>query len=205
MSKLQLAYPVKPLHFNQSFGAPSPVYTAEGLKGHNGIDFMATHGQPVYAAHDGLASFQIDNSGGHGVVLVTNEKFDYADDPSGQAYFKTIYWHFCDGLKEPQYQSPIADKTGFVGVKQGDLLGYADSTGQSTGDHLHFGLKPVAQGENWGTWYNVSQNNGYLGAIDPLPYFEGYFAQNIPLQQQEVGTLTQLVNLFKTLIGLRTK
>lgn len=195
--RFSLKYPVQPLGINQKFGNPLPVYTQEGMLGHNGIDFMASHGQPVYASHDGLASFQIDDSGGHGVVLITNEAFDYG---VSQAYFKTIYWHLCDGLKEPKFQSPIADKTGFVPVKCGDLIGYADSTGASTGDHLHFGLKPVAQGENWGTWYNVSQNNGYFGAIDPYPYFEDVEKKVDEITGQIEKTQLSLIGVLKKYI-----
>ena len=166
--RLQLQYPVKVVHFNQYFGQNATgVYKAQGMPGHNGIDFMAPHGTPVYASHDGIASFQIDSNGGHGVVIITNEQFEY---DGGVSYMKTIYWHLVDGLKEPKFMSPIADKTGFVAVKAGDLIGYADNTGISTGDHLHYGLKPVAQGENQWIWYNVEQKNGYNGAIDPLPY-----------------------------------
>lgn len=166
--KLQLQYPVKVVHFNQKFGLNATgIYQKQGMTGHNGIDFMATHGTPVYASHDGIASFQIDNAGGHGVVIITDKQFDYE---GGQAFFKSIYWHLVDGLKEPKYMSPIADKTGFVNVKEGDLIGYADNTGISTGSHLHYGLKPVAQGENQWVWYNLEQKNGYNGAIDPLPY-----------------------------------
>lgn len=170
--KLSLKYPLKVIAINQPFGASPEIYSKPefgGMKGHNGVDFRASHGTPVYATHDGLASFQIDSGGGHGVVILTNDKFDFENN---QVYFKTIYWHLCDGLKEPQYQSPIADKTGMVSVKTGDLIGYADNTGGSTGDHLHFGLKPVAPGEFPGVWSNWAQNNGYLGAIDPMPYFE---------------------------------
>lgn len=174
--KLELYYPVKPLSINQKFGQNNiPLYKEQGLPGHNGMDFMAKHGQPIYASHDGYASFQIDGSGGHGVVIITKDQYDYQGVPT---YFKTIYWHMCDGLKEPKYQSPIADKTGFVFVKTGDLIGYADNTGASTGDHLHYGLKPVGKGEAWGTWYNTEQNNGYNGAIDPEPYLNGKFAED---------------------------
>lgn len=187
---LSLKYPVTPVFFNQKFGEKSPVYTAEGMMGHNGIDFKAFHGQPVYATHDGQATFQIDAGGGHGVVLITNEQFDYN---GGQAYFKTIYWHMVDGLKEPKFQSPIADKTGFVPIKIGDLLGYADSTGVSSGSHLHFGLKPVIPGENLGNWDNVSQTNGYFGAIDPMPYFFDIEA----LQDQLTATQLKLIDVLK--------
>lgn len=163
--KLELASPLKVFKISQKFGNSNPdLY---GTTGHNGLDFIAKHGTPIYASHDGLASYQVDGGGGHGVVIITDKEYDYE---GGQCYFKTIYWHMVDFLKEPQYKSPIADKTGFVQVKCGDLIGYADNTGHSTGSHLHFGLKPVLKGEAWGTWYNALQNNGYFGAIDPEPF-----------------------------------
>lgn len=172
--KLQLYYPCRPYFINQRFGRSGvPTYAAQGMKGHNGMDLTARNGDPVRASHDGLASFQIDSNGGNGVVVITDKPYDYE---GGQSFFKTIYWHLCDSSKQPQYKSPIEDKTGAVPVKRGDIIGYADNTGLSTGDHLHFGLKPVAKGEDYGSWYNVAQNNGYYGAIDPEPYFIGRFA-----------------------------
>lgn len=193
--KFELKFPITPVFFNQKFGEnANPLYAKEGLPGHNGIDFRASHGQPVFASHDGLASFQVDNSGGHGVVIVTDQQFDYLDT---QSYFKTIYWHLCDGLKEPKYQSPIADKTGFVPVKCGDLIGYADNTGASSGDHLHFGLKPVAKGEDWGIWFNVEQKNGYLGAIDPMPYLPSLTPEQEANLTAQVSNITRLVMALK--------
>lgn len=169
--KLQLYPPLKKVLITQHFGE-NPGFYADpkfgGIIGHNGLDLAAHHGDPVYASHDGLASFQIDSGGGHGVVIITNGLFEEVDGT--QNYFKTIYWHLCDSLKEPQFASPFQDKTGFTPVKCGDLIGYADNTGASTGDHLHFGLKTVALGEAWGTYYNTNQHNGYNGAIDPEPY-----------------------------------
>lgn len=168
--RLKLKYPITylgPVSISQGFGEVSPTYTSMGLKGHNGIDFRAAHGQPVYAAHDGMASFQIDSGGGCGVVLITEQEFDYEGSTT---LFKTIYWHLCNSHTEPKYASPFEDKTGFTHVKTGDLIGYADNTGLSTGDHLHFALKPVAKGEAWGTYYNTDPSNGYGGCIDPLPY-----------------------------------
>lgn len=186
--QLQLYYPVKPLFVNQKFGeiANLAYYKANGINfvGHNGIDFMAKHGQPIYASHDGVAYYEIDGSQGHGVVLRTNELFDYAnsDGSVSQVYFKSIYWHMIDSSKEPQFRSPVEGHDAISGglpIKAGDLLGYADTTGLSTGDHLHYGLKPCLPGEPVGTWYNVLQDNGYMGAIDPQPYFNGLFAEDI--------------------------
>jgi len=173
---LSLYYPVKPHGVNQVFGNKDPKYTALGLLGHNGIDLFARHGEPVYASHDGLAQYEIDTDSGHGVVITTNTTFDY----KGQdAYYKTIYWHFCDSTKEPQFRSPIEGHADGVQVKAGDLIGYADNTGLSTGDHCHWGLKPMRWSSLVSDYVNIEQDNGYLGSIDPTPYCNGLFAEDI--------------------------
>lgn len=185
MSQLSLYYPHKPWFVTQKFGDVSNLayYQANGInfKGHNGIDCVAIHGEPIYAAHDGEAWYEIDQNQGHGVVVRTNEQYDYGN---GQAFFKTIFWHMIDSKTEPQYRSVVEDymdtsKTGLQ-VKAGQIIGYVDSTGLSTGDHLHFGLKPQAQNEPPYTWANIEQNNGYMGAIDPAPYLNGLYACDLP-------------------------
>jgi len=167
MTKLRLYIPVKPYGLNQGFGGNYDSYKQFGIKGHNGLDLRASHGQPVYAAHDGICYPEIDSSGGNGVVIRTNDHFDYEDK---QAYFRTIYWHLI--------QDDAIVKTGQQ-VKAGDLIGYADSTGYSSGDHLHFGLKP----EDWDPkdwqFFNLEYDNGYKGAIDPTPYMCDIFAEDV--------------------------
>ncbi len=201
--KLQLSYPVDTPLVSQNFGDNPQMYSDPkygNIAGHNGIDFIAQHGYPVYATHDGLASFQIDNSGGHGVVIVTDKEYDYE---GGQAFFKTIYWHLADGLKEPKFASPFQGKTGFTKVSNGDLIGYADNTGASTGDHLHFGLKPVAKGEDFGTWYNVAQNNGFNGAINPALYFDGTTQIQLHNLLKQLSLMKLIVEKLKQLMGMR--
>lgn len=215
--KLSLAYPVKPNNINQAFGLNAQQYSDPkygGIKGHNGIDFQASHGQPVYASHDGVAYYEFDGNQGEGVVLRTNQAFD--DGQGGECFYKTIYWHMCDAKKEPQFTSPIykavgyaPDQTGVsqngIAIKKGDLIGYADNTGNSSGDHLHFGLKPQAKNESNGIWYNTEQANGYNGAINPAPFFDGTFAidSNIDLLKTKVSILQKLIDLWTKLKALK--
>lgn len=172
---LQLYYPVKPDTVNQGFGVNGAYYQAHGINivGHNGIDFKATHGQGVYASHAGTCYPEIDGQGGNGVVLITDDQYD--DGNGGQCYFKTIYWHLT--------QDDAVVHTG-QHVNAGELIGYADNTGLSSGDHLHFGLKKVNPGEPPFSWVTLNPNNGYLGAIDPTPYFNGKYAQDIGVKPQ---------------------
>lgn len=171
MASLQLAYPVKPFRVNQAFGACLPSvcekYQGLGLNGHNGLDLWAPHDHPVHAAHDGVVVFAgEDGSAGYGVVIRTDEPFEYK---GGTSYFKSIYWHLAkDGIRVLPGQH----------VKTGDLIGLADNTGLSTGDHLHFGLKPVYAGEQDWQWFNLEQGNGFKGAIDPAPYLIDRYADD---------------------------
>jgi murein DD-endopeptidase MepM/ murein hydrolase activator NlpD len=180
--KPSLAYPVSPISINQAFGQNLAYYeTNFGQKGHPGIDFKASHGQPVYAAHDGAAIYIKDAHGGEGI-------WNYADG------FITIYWHLI-GDTDVSFLPPIPFASNGVRtrVKRGDLIGYADNTGapfESTGDHLHFGLLLTdANG------IILNQDNGTQGCIDPEPYFDGTFAnsaQNEPTAADVGQDLTQV-------------
>lgn len=166
MSNLKLYYPCRPFSLNQGFGENANGFYKElGMLGHNGWDLYAPDSTIVRAAHDGIVTFcGHDGSGGLGIVIRTKEPFVYRD---GSAYYKTIYWHLKEGsIRVKPDQEVVA----------GTIIALSDNTGMSTGSHLHFGLKPMAQGEQAWQWYNLEQDNGYQGAIDPLPYFTGEYA-----------------------------
>lgn len=187
MSKFELFYPVRPAKINQAFGNLNPFYKENGIDiiGHNGIDFFAPEGAPIYATHNGICYPGIDSKGGNGVEIRTEEEYDYQEQ---KVRFKTIYWHL--------QKADAVVKTGQK-VEAGDLIGYADNTGLSTGPHLHFGLKPqVWDKENW-IWLNPEQNNGYLGAISPEPFFNAYYAEDA---QKVFTILNQIIDLLKSSI-----
>lgn len=171
--KIELFFPVKPNSINQIFGNKDDKYKQLGLIGHNGIDFWAVHGEPVFASHDGtLYNDPVDIYGGHGVTVVSQLQADGA--------FKTIYWHFIPEIV--RQNGP---------VKVGDLIGYADNTGFTTGDHLHFGLKKIDALGN-----TLNKDNGYFGAIDPAPYFNGFYAED---SQKVISLYQKLVELLQKL------
>ena len=192
MKKLELWYPIKnPFFVTQKFGENlNDFYATLGMKGHNGWDIVGNTGQLIRAAHDGIITFAgEDGSSGLGVVVRTNEQYQYN---GGEAHYKSIYWHCKAGS--------IRVRAGDF-VKIGDVLAECDTTGKATGSHLHFGLKPVFQGEEEWNWWNAEQDNGYFGAIDPAPYWNGYYAENhltvIGIYNQLIIALSQLVELLK--------
>lgn len=196
MSQFSLFYPVQPLHVNQGF-SNDPAYYAKfhdqfgnPYKGHDGIDFMAVHGQPVYAPVDGYATYSTDVNKGQGVIISTTEAYAYA---GGTCYFQVLLWHLV-GDSDEKFPKP------FVGTKlvqAGDLIGYANNTGapnESSGDHLHMGVKPCDV-----NYKLLSPGNGFNGGIDPTPYFNGYFAESA---QAVFSILMRIVGLLKTEIQI---
>lgn len=188
--KFELFYPVKPWKVNQSFGACDPgiceKYKELGLNGHNGIDAWAPDGYIVRAAHDGIVTFAgEDGSGGLGIVIRTEDQYMYNGLP---VYFKTIYWHLKSGS--------IIVNAGRR-VSAGDIIARADNTGLSTGSHLHFGLKPMKQGEQDWEWFNTDQNNGFKGAIDPAPFFNKFYAED---KESVISLYTLTIKLLTALL-----
>lgn len=83
---------------------------------HNGLDIGAGYGTPIVAAQAGeVISAQYHWSWGNNVLIWHNETFS------------TRYAHM----------SSIAVSAGQY-VEQGQIIGYVGSTGDSTGNHLHF-------------------------------------------------------------------
>lgn len=91
---------------------------------HNGTDFGASTGTPLYAAADGIVLKSGPNGGFGNFVLIGH------DQSINGRYVTTGYAH----------QSRIVVKVG-QRVRQGQLIGYVGSTGLSTTPHLHFEVR----------------------------------------------------------------
>lgn len=83
---------------------------------HEGLDFPAPTGTPVYAAAAGTVIFTGRN-GDHGLTVRVRHGYGY----------ETVYSHL----------NSISARRGQK-VERGDLLGEVGSTGRSTGPHLHY-------------------------------------------------------------------
>lgn len=91
------------------------------VKSHQGVDYAAAEGTPVWAAADGKIVFRADKGGAGNMVIVRH--------PGG---LKTLYMHlsrFAEGQK-------VGDA-----VKAKTVIGYVGMTGLATGPHLHFGMQ----------------------------------------------------------------
>lgn len=129
--------------------------TYSNMKGHNGLDLVAYRWQPVYAAREGIV-VEVSTEVERGLGVVVEHDF-------GKRRFRTKYWHFIGSVVHR------GDK-----VMTGQLLGYADSTGYSTGDHLHFEIKEIDKNGNI-----MNYDNGFFGAIDPEPLMYSDYAVEI--------------------------
>jgi len=93
-----------------------PIFKTRRL--HTGVDLAAPAGTPIYAGGDGTITYYKWQSGYGNKVEIQHVNG-----------YETAYGHlsrFADGLREGSQ------------VRQGQVIGYVGTTGQSTGNHLHY-------------------------------------------------------------------
>ncbi len=122
-----LAFPVENPVITQEYGVTSFALRAYRTKFHNGIDFKAPIGTPIFAAEDGKVLAIDNNDRGR----FRWQKYQYGlyviiEHPNN---LSTLYAHL----------SRVIVKKGQE-VKRGQIIGYAGDTGYSYGPHLHFSV-----------------------------------------------------------------
>jgi len=111
-----------------AYGSGSFIYPAANhnlsgndyWSGHLALDFATASGAPLYATDSGVIVFAGWNSSGYGNMVMIDHGNGYA----------SLYAHL-SALNVTCGQS----------VYQGGVVGYAGSTGNSTGPHLHFEIR----------------------------------------------------------------
>lgn len=112
--------PVDGARITSKFGPRvHPIYNTP--KNHNGVDFAAPTGTPIYAAGKGTIIFAA-MAGGAGNLI----KLDHGDG------LETRYMHL------HEFAPGVGAGTS---VTQGQLIGLVGTTGGSTGPHLHFEIR----------------------------------------------------------------
>jgi len=86
------------------------------VRPHNGLDFSAPKGSPVYATGDGKVS-NAQTSPSYGNVVYIDHGF----------HFETRYAHLTRFIVQPGQK-----------IKRGQVIGYVGNTGLSVADHLHY-------------------------------------------------------------------
>ena len=109
-------------------------------KMHNGLDIAAPKGTHVVAPYDGTVSSK-GRGGGYGIYV-------YFEDENEKTH---MFGHLSDS------SDAIVGKA----YERGDLIGLVGSTGNSTGNHLHWGVKEGS------SWIDPLTLPGIGGSADP--------------------------------------
>jgi len=107
------------------YGYRSDPFT-KARKMHQGMDFTAPTGTPIFATGDGVVRRADNTASGYGNHIVIQHGYGY----------ETLYGHLS------KYKVKAGQR-----VKRGDVIGYIGSTGRSEAPHLHYEVhkdgKPV--------------------------------------------------------------
>ncbi len=126
----------------QGFGENPANYAQFNLKGHNGIDIGTPNGTLVISPFKGTVT-------------------EIGSDPKGYGNYCKVYDkdQLCVCLIGHMQQVAVSQGQSIV---KGQLLGYSNNTGNSTGPHIHFGVyKTDASG------VRLNSDNGYNGYVNP--------------------------------------
>lgn len=143
LSAIPAIQPVRNENLKQmasGFGYRSDPFT-KVRKFHEGMDFSAKIGTPIYATGDGVVDKADNTASGYGNHIVIRHGFGY----------ETLYGHLS------KYNVRAGQR-----VKRGDVIGYVGSTGRSEAPHLHYEVHKNGE--------VVNPLNFYYGNISAAEY-----------------------------------
>lgn len=142
--EFRLHWPTEYPIVTQEFLANPQLYSVWRLPGHEGIDIQARENTKIFSCADGI------------VTSVEN-------DPNVHPYGKHIRIMHRDGYRTVYAHLSKCQVEESDVVKAGQIIGLADSTGNSSGSHLHLTLKKEGATENGETPFKGD-------IIDPTPF-----------------------------------
>lgn len=122
------------------YGYRSDPFT-KARKMHQGMDFTAPTGTPIFATGDGVVRRADNTASGYGNHIVIQHGYGY----------ETLYGHLS------KYKVKAGQR-----VKRGDVIGYVGSTGRSEAPHLHYEVHKDGK--------PVNPINFYYGTISAAEY-----------------------------------
>lgn len=179
---LKISYPFKFLTISQKWNNPDPAaYQQFGFKNHNGLDLISGYANQngVYAPKTWPVYCPVENftvhmkryspqGGGNEFWMLSNTKLQLGD--------KECYAYLGFAHAEKVFVE-VGDQPAL-----GEMLSIQDSTGFSTGSHLHLGLYRV----DWdGKNMTFLDQNDANGSYDPTLFWTGIYA----VDQADLATL----------------
>ncbi|MGL5112823.1 MAG: M23 family metallopeptidase [Flavobacterium sp.] len=143
LSSIPAIQPVRNENLKQvasGFGYRTDPFT-KARKMHNGMDFSAKTGTPIFASGDGIVARADNRASGYGNHIVIRHGYGY----------ETLYAHL------NQYKCKVGQR-----VKRGDVIGFIGSTGRSEAPHLHYEVHKNGK--------IVNPLNFYYGNISAVEY-----------------------------------
>ena len=118
VNRLPFGMPTRGAERTSGFGIRRDPYR-RSTRMHNGVDFAAPRGTPIYSTAEGVVVFS-GRKRGYGITVKIRHAFG----------FETVYAHLSKSRVEVGQR-----------VKRGDRIADMGSTGRSTGSHLHYEVR----------------------------------------------------------------
>lgn len=201
------------------------MYATMGMLGHNGKDWKTYYREPIYfpviSATKWWAKAEVDRDGGVGIDIFSLDPVAILEEDlpkemgnlakrewkknGGRIRVKLRRWHLQDvnlsdkpkiqigtyGDGSPEYAPEI---------KTGDLMGWCDSTGRSSGDHSHEGEKFTAKNS-----MTLDADNGYYGAVNLKNLYRSEFILDILGKKPQLTPSQKISRIILNVREYRTR
>lgn len=121
VARTMLKSPLKYARISSGFDPKRMHPVLHRVKSHQGVDYAAPEGTPVWAAADGKIVWRAEKGGSGNLVILTHA-----------GGLKTLYMHLSRFAADQAVGDTVKAKT---------VIGYVGQTGLATGPHLHFGMQ----------------------------------------------------------------